>query len=167
MIMLKNPSDQNATLKLKAEFQRELTHGENIKVYNYFDTTGTNEQVTAILDGIFMVIIAITMFLCFFSLSSSMSANLLDQTKEIGVLRALGFTKRTIKVVYFYEALILVTASCSLGVLIGAIVGYTLVAQQAAFTGIPMQFYFPWIQFYVIMALCYLSILLKSMPTSP
>jgi len=36
------------------------------------------EQVTLIIDYVFMVTIAIMMFLCFFSLSASMSANLYD-----------------------------------------------------------------------------------------
>lgn len=76
---------------------------------------------------IFNVIIAITMFLCFFSLASSMSANLLDQTKEIGILRAMGFTKNRIKLLYFYEAFILVISSCMLGVMIGMAVGFTMV----------------------------------------
>jgi ABC-type antimicrobial peptide transport system permease subunit len=58
-----------------------------------------------------------------------MSANLLDQTKEIGILRAMGYTNRKIKVLYFYEAFILVIASCMLGVMIGTIVGFTMVLQ--------------------------------------
>jgi len=56
-----------------------------------------------------------------------MSANLMDQTKEIGILRSMGFTKNRIKILYFYEAFVLVIASCLLGVLIGIIVGYTMV----------------------------------------
>jgi ABC-type lipoprotein release transport system permease subunit len=54
-----------------------------------------------------------------------MSGNILDQTKEIGILRAMGYTQRRIKVLYFYEAFILVISSCLLGVLIGVIVGFT------------------------------------------
>ena len=56
-----------------------------------------------------------------------MSANLLDQTKEIGILRAMGFTKNRIKLLYFYEAFILVISSCMLGVMIGMAVGFTMV----------------------------------------
>lgn len=122
-------------------------------INNYFDDTGTISQVTKILDIIFNVIIAITMFLCFFSLCSSMSANLYDQTKEIGVQRAMGFTKRRIKVLYFYEAFILVMASCLLGVMIGTVVGFTMVLQQVVFTGIPIVFYFPWMQFLIILGI--------------
>ena len=78
---------------------------------------------------IFAVIIAITMFLCFFSLSSSMSANLYEQAKEIGVLRAIGLKKNRIIMLYIYEAFILVISSSMLGVLIGTIVGFTMTLQ--------------------------------------
>lgn len=84
-------------------------------------------QVVQILDTIFNVIIVITMLLCLFSLCASMSANLLDQTKEIGVLRAIGFTRLRIKLLYFYEAFILVIASSLLGVMIGTTVSFTMV----------------------------------------
>jgi len=51
------------------------------------------EQVQFLLKVIFAFIIAITMFLCFFSLSASMGANLFIQAKEIGVMRAIGVSK--------------------------------------------------------------------------
>ena len=79
-----------------------------------------------IIDYIFIMTIAIMMFLCFFSLSASMSANLYDQTKEIGIMRAMGVTKMRIKLLYFYEALILVFSASILGVLIGVTVGWTM-----------------------------------------
>lgn len=97
-----------------------------------------------ILDIIFNIIIAITMFLCFFSLSSSMTANLYDQAKEIGVMRAMGLSKRRIIALYVYEAFVLVMASSLLGVMIGTMVGFSMTLQQILFTDIPLFFYFPW-----------------------
>lgn len=119
-------------------------------------------QVSAILDAIFNVIIVITMMLCLFSLCSSMSANLLDQTKEIGILRAMGFTKSRIKYLFFYEAFILVIASSLLGVMIGTTVAFTMVLQQVAFTQIPVFFFFPWSQFGIIMFMAILCALISS-----
>ena len=46
------------------------------------------------------------MFLCFFALQSSMTANMYEQSKEIAVLRAIGFTGYRISTLYFYEALL-------------------------------------------------------------
>jgi ABC-type antimicrobial peptide transport system permease subunit len=85
------------------------------------------------------------MFLCFFSLSSSMSANLYDQQKEIGILRALGFSKVRIILLYSYEAFILVMASSLLGVFVGTIAAFTMVLQFTTFVGMPTIFYFPWV----------------------
>jgi putative ABC transport system permease protein len=79
-----------------------------------------------LLNLMFDVIIGITMFLCFFALSANMSANLYAQTKEIGVMRAIGFTKIRIKLLFFYEAIILVFSSCFLGMMIGMVIGYTM-----------------------------------------
>lgn len=79
-----------------------------------------------IIDIIFYVTIAIIMFLCFFSLVASMTANMLNQSKEIGVMRSIGITSYRIKIMYFYEALMLVLSSCLLGIVIGMTVGYTM-----------------------------------------
>ena len=78
---------------------------------------------------LFFVTIAIMMLLCFFALQGSMTANLYEQAKEIAVLRALGFTSYQICRLYFYEALLLVFASCLIGVIIGVVVGSTMVMQ--------------------------------------
>ncbi len=94
--------------------------------------------MTTILNMIFNVIIAITMFLCFFSLSSSMTANLYEQTKEIGILRAIGLTKMRITLLYIYESFLLVMASSLLGILIGTMVGFTMTIQQTLFVEIPL-----------------------------
>jgi ABC-type antimicrobial peptide transport system permease subunit len=41
-------------------------------------------------------------------------------------MRSLGLTSRRISMLYFYEAFMLVFASCILGVAIGFIIGYTI-----------------------------------------
>lgn len=69
------------------------------------------------------------LFLCFFALSTNMSANLYNQSKEIGVLRSIGVTRCRIKCLFFYEAFVLVFASCMLGIFIGAFIGYTMKLQ--------------------------------------
>ena len=76
------------------------------------------------LETIFNVVIAITMFICFFSLSSSMTGNLYEQVKEIAVMRSIGFSKGVIMKLFIYEAFILVLSSSFSGVVIGTWVGW-------------------------------------------
>jgi len=93
------------------------------------------------------------MFLCFFSLSASMTANLYEQKKEVGVLRAIGFTKNRVRVLYFYEALVLVITSCLLGVIIGTLVGYTMLLQFNLLLKQSIVPFFPWTEFLIILLL--------------
>ena len=79
-----------------------------------------------LLNAVFSATIAIMMFLCFFSLTSATTANLFDQSKEIGVLRSMGFTKNRIRLLFFYEVAIMVFAACLLGIIVGSTVGYTM-----------------------------------------
>jgi ABC-type antimicrobial peptide transport system permease subunit len=124
---------------MKKELQQSTWNNMNVVTE---DNKGLLE-VQSTVSMIFNIIIIISMSLCFFSLSSSTSANLYDQQKEIGILRALGFTRLRIIMLYCYESLILVMASSILGVFVGTIAAFTMVAQFSAFSGLPLVFYFP------------------------
>ena len=92
---------------------------------------------------IFNVIIAITMFICFFSLSSSMTGNLYEQVKEVSVMRSIGFEKRVITKLFIYEAFILVLSSSFSGVIIGTVLGWGISVQRSLFVGMPAPLSFP------------------------
>mmetsp|Transcript_35871 Transcript_35871/g.47198 ORF Transcript_35871/g.47198 Transcript_35871/m.47198 type:complete len:80 (-) Transcript_35871:97-336(-) len=65
----------------------------------------------------------------------------------------MGFTKYRVRILYFYESLILVLSSCILGILIGVLVGYTMLLQFNLFLGQKAEFFFPWSQFALVFAL--------------
>ena len=100
---------------------------------------------------IFNVIIAITMFICFFSLSSSMTGNLYEQVKEISVMRSIGFTKGIIIKLFIYEAFVLVVSSSFSGVIIGTFVGWGITLQRSMFVGMPTPLTFPKNEFIFIL----------------
>ena len=86
---------------------------------------------------------AVALLICFFSLISSMVANIHEQSKEIGLLRALGVTRAWIARLYSLEAMVLVLSAGVLGVAIGTFVAFTVTAQRALFTQLPLPFLFP------------------------
>ena len=101
---------------------------------------------------IFNVVIAITMFICFFSLSSSMTGNLYEQVKEISVLRSIGVPKANIMKLFIYEAFILVLSSSFSGVIIGTWVGWGITLQRSMFVGMPTPLTFPKNEFIFILS---------------
>ena len=124
MIKMQNKNDHAKIDEIAKELEKVV--GANVKIEVMYKKISKTGNVTNIVNYIFYLTIAIMMFLCFFSLTASMSANLYDNVKEIGVLRSMGVTKGRIRMLYFYEALILVNASCLLGIFIGTSVGYTM-----------------------------------------
>jgi ABC-type antimicrobial peptide transport system permease subunit len=69
------------------------------------------------------------------------------------VLRAIGLKKSRIVFLYIYEAFILVISSSFLGIGIGTIIGFSMTLQQALFTQIPANFFFPLDQFFLILGI--------------
>ena len=74
MIQMKDPDDHETIDRLAAALNLATSHSVD-KAYLKDNQT---KQVEQIIDYIFLMTIAIMMFLCFFSLSASMSANLYD-----------------------------------------------------------------------------------------
>ena len=161
-IKLKEPSNKAHLKRFLDACYREfrMHQAKNIKLYSYFDDKDTLDEIEFILDAVFNGIMAITMFLSFFALCSSVSGNLMEHAKEIGILRALGITSDRIKLLFVYEAFILVLASSFQGLAIGLTVGTTLMAQQAVFLALPNSYFFPWQQSIIVIvasAICAFS----------
>ena len=89
------------------------------------------------------MIIAIAMFLCFFSLSATMSANIFSQAKELAILRAIGLLANDLYRVYLFEALIVVLSGAIIGITVGTLLSFTMILQYSQFVGMPTAFFFP------------------------
>ena len=101
------------------------------------------EDSATMLDLIFSVNTYMALFLCLFSLVSSMSSNIMEQNKEIGVFRSMGLTKFEINKLYVYEALVLILSASFIGMIIGCVLCYVALKQQSLLSGYPVGFYVP------------------------
>eukprot|EP01080_Neovahlkampfia_damariscottae_P003982 gene3982-7238_t len=133
---------ENDIKVFKARVYREVARGVGVKDVQD-GLKGLNTAIS-VIDFFFIFTTVIAMIICFFSLVSSMYTNINEQTKEIGILRAIGVRKLFVWRLYVYEALVLLLASIVSGTLIGLAVGYTLTAQQILFTQYELTFWFPW-----------------------
>ncbi len=124
--------------------------GLNATVWSYSNDSDNINSIKRFLDIIFYVIIGLFMLLFVFSLVSSMTANVLEQSKELAVIRAVGVTQWRVSILYMYEAFVLVLSSCAIGCIIGTLVGFTLCLQMTLYSNLPVTFSFPWVHLLVI-----------------
>ncbi|KAA6376300.1 MAG: putative DUF214 family protein, partial [Streblomastix strix] len=75
---------------------------------------------------------------------ASMSTNVMEQSKEIGIMRALGLQRFQLVRIYVEEAFILVITAAVMGIIVGLVLGYILASQIGILNGIPIQLVFPW-----------------------
>eukprot|EP00997_Jenningsia_sp_PLL12_P007709 NODE_437_length_1745_cov_105.254127_g368_i0.p1 GENE.NODE_437_length_1745_cov_105.254127_g368_i0~~NODE_437_length_1745_cov_105.254127_g368_i0.p1 ORF type:complete len:543 (+),score=174.78 NODE_437_length_1745_cov_105.254127_g368_i0:24-1631(+) len=101
-------------------------------------------QAKAIVQAFFTITTMFAMLMCFFSLTSSMFTNIHEQSKEIGILRALGINRFPLIRLYVWEAIILVLSATIMGFLIGTAIAWTMGIQRMLFTQLPLPFNFPW-----------------------
>jgi ABC-type antimicrobial peptide transport system permease subunit len=142
VIQLKN----GATTKDMAAVSNILSQALMLEAVNIWDFSRTSnglQKTTAVMNVVFSVATYIAMGLCFFSLVASMFTNIWEQSKEIGILRAVGMTQSQIIRLYVHEAFILVLSASLFGLLIGTCLGWTMSAQQQLFTQFPVSFTFP------------------------
>ena len=131
LIEMNDPDDHDLINEITEELKFALH--DQFKIELLYETKQTTQKATNLLDLVFYVIIAIMMFLCFFALQASMTTIIHNQTKEIAILRSIGFTSLRITMLYFYEAFLLVISASLMGVCIGVLVGFTMVLQQDLF----------------------------------
>lgn len=89
----------------------------------------------------FMVVILA--FPALLALINTLTINIVARTRELGMLRAVGSTRRQVSRMILGESLMLSASGTAFGILGGIWLSYTLVGAMNE-SGFPMHYYFPW-----------------------
>lgn len=73
---------------------------------------------------------------------NTLSINVIERTREIGMLRAIGSTRKQVKQMVFGESLLLSALGTALGILVGLFLSYYMV-KALVFSGFELKFFFP------------------------
>ncbi|EAR92340.1 efflux ABC transporter, permease domain protein (macronuclear) [Tetrahymena thermophila SB210] len=124
--------------KLRAASNYQLRY-----IWSFKGSSEELEQNMKLINISFSGLGGLVMLLCFFSLISSMTANIYDQSKEIAIMRAVGLSKLKLSLIYIYESFVLVFSSCIIGTIVGMVIGYSMSMQRQLFTQMAVNFRFP------------------------
>ena len=160
-------SDAAAFNDAKLQLEAAVAEGDApARIYDERTIAESMQTSNIIVMSFFGFATLIAMTISFFSLVSSTYVNIYEQSKEIGILRALGLSKGKRKEkqrkglvfylfiilflffillntaavfrTYVYEAFLTILAACLIGLVIGNVVAYTMLLQQAVLSQLPM-----------------------------
>jgi putative ABC transport system permease protein len=144
-----------------ALFLKDNAHRKNIlqKLNSYFQEKNlpleahafNTEKISAFYTGTMSFLYVMAAFFVFLicgavilSIVNSMTMGILERTKEIGTLRAIGFQPQKITFLFVKESILLTGISCSLGLIFSIIIAFIVNSMNIKFqppgTSQPMQF---------------------------
>lgn len=103
------------------------------------------DENMALFDVAFSAMYAILIFLAVPSLIAmlnTLAIGVIERTREIGMLRAVGATRKQVRTTILVEALILAAIGTAFGLLAGVYLGYTVV-ETMRLSGFPVEYVFP------------------------
>ncbi|HAL16098.1 MAG TPA: hypothetical protein DCP32_04905 [Anaerolineaceae bacterium] len=113
--------------------------------YRLISGQGYIDENMQIFDVAFAAMYAVLLFLAVPSLIAmlnTLAIGVIERTREIGMLRAVGATRKQVRVIIVTEAIILAAIGTAFGLLAGLFLGYTTV-ETLHLAGFPMEYAFP------------------------
>ena len=116
----KNPSDLAERIKEKFRKRRGQKEGEeDFTVQTFEDTIAAFTSVINILNGVLVMIALISLVVAAVNITNTMYTSVLERTREIGIMKAIGSKNRQILNVFVIESGVLGLIGGVLGVLLG------------------------------------------------
>ncbi len=119
---------------------------EGYPAFSLFPASEWRDTVIAQIQASMSLLYVIVIFLAIpslIALVNTLGINVIERTREIGVLRAVGATRRQVRRIILGESLLLAAAGTAYGLLSGLWLGYVL-AGALNVGGFPMPYYFPY-----------------------
>lgn len=92
----------------------------------------TEDSVNQVLI-IITVMLVLALFIALLGITNTLALSVFERTREIGLLRAVGMTRRQVRRMIRYEALIVAIFGSLLGLLLGVIFGWIVVQASSSF----------------------------------
>ena len=102
---------------------REQIEGMGYQVDSIADTVGQIDKIFLVFELIMALFGAIAMFVAAMGSLNTLTVSLLERTREIGVMKALGATSRDIYRLFLVEAILIGMTGGIIGVIVGYLMG--------------------------------------------
>jgi putative ABC transport system permease protein len=107
---------------------------------NYFEE---NRQLFNAIFSVYFVLLGVLALPSLIALLNTLAIGVIERTREIGMLRAVGATRKQVRRIVVAESLLLAALGTALGLLAGIYLGYVFVLGLSV-GGFPVQYVFPY-----------------------
>ena len=122
---------------------------QGVTVASTADQKAQMDKVINILLGMVVGLLVISVIIAMVGVANTLGLSVVERTREIGLLRALGLTRKQVRSMFGAEALILSGIAAILGIALG--IGYGIAGSHALFSSImTVQASVPWVQMLVV-----------------
>ena len=108
--------------------------GLDVEISTWQELSAFYRQVKGMFDMIFTFILAIVLTIVVMSVTNAMGMSVVERTREIGTLRAIGLRRAGVVKLFVTEALLLVAAGCLAGLALTLLVRWGVNAAGIAYT---------------------------------
>jgi len=114
--------------------QRLNEAGLDLEIHTWRELSDFYNQVHDMFDMIFAFIFSIVLTVVLMSVTNSMGMTVIERTREIGALRAIGLRRKSVLKLFALESLLLTLLGCASGLALTLAVRYGVNAADIAYT---------------------------------
>ena len=145
-VRYKDGADQSKTTQA---LSKSMSAHQGVTVASTADQKAQMDKVINILLGMVVGLLVISVIIAMVGVANTLGLSVVERTREIGLLRALGLTRKQVRSMFGTEALILSGIAAILGIALG--IGYGIAGSHALFSSImTVQASVPWVQMLVV-----------------
>ncbi len=104
-------------------------YGDNVQVISLKEIAKTVSNIINILDNLFFTVSSISFAVAFTGIMSTMFTSVVERTREIGVLKALGFSGNDVLILFLFESILMTMIGVAAGIS-GGVVGAYFIAYR-------------------------------------
>ncbi len=143
LLILANRKPGADPTRTKLELRKIVSDYPTFTLYDFADWRTSQLDILQSTISVYYILAAIIALPSLLALINTLAMAVLERTREIGMMRAVGTTRGQMSTMILAESLMLSTMGTILGLLGGVWIAYALVGALST-SGFPLTFFFPW-----------------------
>ncbi len=127
MLVMANAADGSSLDDAVAAAERAAEQFPNVDVQTQSDLIAEFESGINLLLGMFTVLLALAIIIAILGITNTLALSIIERTREIGLLRAVGMSRRQLRRMIRWESVIIAVFGAILGMGTGLVLGWAVV----------------------------------------